>query len=159
MAAFLLRQHRGGRGANSWIAPPTSSKISGDLMRTVTPRSTCGHGRVLLDRAAGACRIPTRRSSGADAGDPEGQTYALWHRGEALSALGRDDLARTAGNEALAIATRNGHRGWTATSWRAIGIAEQNEGDPRAALARSSAPAPAEHLDLFACWAAARAAL
>ena len=66
----------------------------------------------------------------------------------------------SAGTEALAIATRIGHRGWTATSWRTIGLAEQCAGEHRAALrAFERSLAAAEHLDLFACWAAARAAL
>jgi len=134
---------------------------SGDLMRLVTPRSTRGHGLVLLDRAAdGLLDADAALDIARTLGHPEGQAYALWHRGEALAALGRAELALSAGTEALAIATRIGHRGWTATSWRTIGLAEQCAGEHRAALrAFERSLAAAEHLDLFACWAAARAAL
>jgi tetratricopeptide (TPR) repeat protein len=134
---------------------------SGDLMRTVTPRSTCGHGRVLLDRAAAGLADTERALDVARTlGHPEGETYALWHRSEALSALGRPDEALADGRTALAIAQRIDHRGWTATAWRAIGIAHQCRGDLPAALAafRHSLDRSA-NLDLFSCWAAARAAL
>jgi DNA-binding SARP family transcriptional activator/tetratricopeptide (TPR) repeat protein len=134
---------------------------SGDLMRLVTPRSTRGHGLVLLGRPAdGLLDADAALETARTLGHPEGQAYALWHRGEALAALGRAELALSAGTEALAIATRIGHRGWTATSWRTIGLAEQCGGDHRSALqAFEHSLAAAEHLDLFACWAAARAAL
>ena len=39
----------------------------------------------------------------------EGQAYALWHRSEALSALGRADEAEADAREALRLA--EGHRG------------------------------------------------
>ncbi|MEU7903588.1 AAA family ATPase [Actinoplanes sp. NPDC049118] len=134
---------------------------SGDLMRTVTPRSTCGHGRVLLDRAAQGLADTERALDVARTlGHPDGQTYALWHRSEALSALGRHDDALADGRAALAIAQRLHHRGWTATAWRAIGIALQNKGDLPAALdAFRRSLALCANLDLFGCWAAARAAL
>ena len=74
----------------------------------------------------------------------------LWHRAEALADA----------REALAIAQRIGHRGWTATSWRAIGIACQSRGDLESALdAFTASLTTSRHLDLFACWAAARSAL
>ncbi|NMO53891.1 AAA family ATPase [Actinoplanes sp. TBRC 11911] len=134
---------------------------SGDLMRTVTPRSTCGHGRVLLGRAAAGLADTERALDVARTlGHPEGETYALWHRSEARSALGRSDEALADGRSALAIAQRINHRGWTATAWRAVGIAHQCRGDLPAALAafRHSLEHSA-NLDLFSCWAAARAAL
>ena len=47
-----------------------------------------------------------------------------------------------------------------ATSWRPIGLGRQVGGDLEAALdAYEQSLALADHLDLFACWAAARAAL
>jgi hypothetical protein len=62
--------------------------------------------------------------------------------------------------EALTIARRLGHRGWTATSWRAVGIAQQTSGELDAALeAFGQSLACSEHLGLFASWAAARSAL
>jgi len=134
---------------------------SGDLMRTVTPRSTCGHGRVLLGRAAPGLADTERALDVARTlGHPDGETYALWHRSEALSALGRHDDALADGRAALAVAQRLHHRGWTATAWRAIGIAYQNEGDLPAALdAFQRSLDLSANLDLFGCWAAARAAL
>jgi tetratricopeptide (TPR) repeat protein len=134
---------------------------SGDLMRTVTPRSTRGHGLVLLNRAADGL-VDARRALdiARSLGHPEGQAYALWHCAEALAGLGRAEEAVAAGEEARALATRINHRGWTATSWRAIGLGRQVGGDLKAALAAyEQSLALADHLDLFACWAAARAAL
>jgi DNA-binding SARP family transcriptional activator len=134
---------------------------SGDLMRTVTPRSTCGHGRVLLDSAAeGLADTESALDVARTLGHPEGQSYALWHRSEALSALGRPDDALVDGRAALAIALRLHHRGWTATAWRAVGIAHQSAGDLPAALnAFRHSLDESANLDLFGCWAAARAAL
>ncbi|WP_090790879.1 AAA family ATPase [Asanoa ishikariensis] len=134
---------------------------SGDLMHAVTPRSTCGHGRVLLDRAAEGIADTERALDVARTlGHPEGETYALWHRAEALAALGRSAQALTDGREALAIASRLQHRGWTATAWRAIGIAHQSAGDLPAALkAFRESLGLSANLDLFGCWAAARAAI
>jgi tetratricopeptide (TPR) repeat protein len=93
-------------------------------------------------------------------GHPEGQAYALWHRAEALAALGRGEEAAAEAAEALAIATRIGHRGWTATAWRACGLAAQQRGElDRALQSFRSSLELSEHLGLFACWAAARAAI
>ena len=134
---------------------------SGDLVRVVTPRSTCGHALVFGGRAAdGLVATTDALELARTLGHPEGQAYALWHRTEALAALANPDEAMAEAREALAIATRLGHRGWTATSWRAIGIAAQAAGDLDEALrAFESSLAVSEHLDLFASWAAARAAL
>ena len=134
---------------------------SGDLMRTVTPRSTRGHGLVLLDHAAaGLADARQALEIARTLGHPEGQAYALWHCAEALAVLGQADEAVAAGEEARALATRIDHRGWTATAWRAIGLGRQVAGDLEAALAAyEQSLALADHLDLFACWAAARAAL
>ena len=130
-------------------------------MRTVTPRSTRGHGLVLLGRpAAGLADAQHALEIARTLGQPEGQAYALWHCAEALAALGRADEAVAAGQEARALATRIDHRGWTATAWRAIGLGRQAAGDLEAALAaHEQSLAAADHLDLFACWAAARSAL
>ncbi|MFD0578577.1 tetratricopeptide repeat protein [Dactylosporangium darangshiense] len=79
---------------------------------------------------------------------------------EARSALGHPAEALTDAREALSIAERLHHRGWTATAWRAIGLAHQCACDPEAALeAFRASLAHSANLDLFACWAAARAAL
>ena len=51
---------------------------SGDLMRLVTPRSTRGHGLVLLDRAAeGLLDADAALEIARTLGHPEGQAYAL----------------------------------------------------------------------------------
>ncbi|MFC5175282.1 BTAD domain-containing putative transcriptional regulator [Nocardioides taihuensis] len=159
MASFLGGDVAGGETALSRAAD--LFRDSGDLVRVVTPRSTAGHalvfegrpeeGLALVDEALGLAR---------DLGHPESQTYALWHRAEALAALRRADEATDAAAEALAIATRIGHRGWTATAWRAIGLAAQRRGDLDAALhAFRSSLRTSEHLGLFASWAAARTAM
>ena len=134
---------------------------SGDLLRVVTPRSTAGHGWVFAaDPATGLLRTTSALELARSLGHPEGQTYALWHTAEALAALDRGAEALAAGEEALAIAERIAHRGWTATAWRAVGIAHQSLGDPDAALGAFTASADASrHLNLFASWAAARRAL
>jgi DNA-binding SARP family transcriptional activator/tetratricopeptide (TPR) repeat protein len=134
---------------------------SGDLVRVVTPLSTSGHGLVFADEPAEAlARTSAALELARTLGHPEGQAYALWHRAEALAALGRGGEALEDGGEALAIAQRLGHRGWTATSWRALGVAYQSSGDLDSALhAFTESLNFSEHLDLFACWAAARSAL
>jgi DNA-binding SARP family transcriptional activator len=134
---------------------------SGDLLRVITPRSTAGHG--LIFGGVPLAGLELSRSAlelARTLGHPEGQTYALWHCAEALAATARTEEALAAAEEALAIALRIGHRGWTATAYRALGIARQAAGEPDDALAafRYSLDI-SEHLNLFACWAAARAAL
>jgi tetratricopeptide (TPR) repeat protein len=159
MATFL----EGGAGPGTRLLRQVANLFedSGDLMRVVTPRSTCGHGLVFMGRPGEGLREATSALEIARSlGQPEGQAYALWHRSEALSALGEGTSALEAGQEALAIATRIDHRGWTATAWRAIGIAEQSLDVPESALQsfRNSLEL-SENLDLFGCWALARAAL
>ena len=134
---------------------------SGDLMRTVTPRSTRGHGLVLLDQAAAGLADARRALEIARTlGHPEGQAYALWHCAEALAVLGRADEAVAAGEEARSI-------GHTDRPSRLDGdvLAGHRSGStgrrgPRGSPSSVRAVlALANHLDLFACWAAARAAL
>lgn len=134
---------------------------SGDLVHVVTPRSTAGHGLVFNDRAAaGLARATSALELARTLGHPEGQTYALWHCTEALAALGRTGEALDSGREALAIAHQVGHRGWTATAWRAVGIAHLSGNNLDSALhAFQSSLQLSEHLNLFASWAAARCAL
>ncbi len=134
---------------------------SGDLVRVVTPRSTAGHALVFAGQAEqGLVQITAALKLAETLGHLEGRAYALWHRTEALAALGRGAEATEDSTEALAIATRIGHRGWTATGWRAVGIAAQHRGDLDEALrAFRRSLELSEHLGLFACWAAARAAM
>ncbi len=134
---------------------------SGDLVRVVTPRSTAGHGLVFAaEPERGLAKTRAALELATALGHPEGQTYALWHTTEALAALHRADEALMCGLEALEIAERLGHRGWTATAWRAVGIAHQERGDPESALtAFGNSLEVSAHLNLFASWAAARCAL
>jgi tetratricopeptide (TPR) repeat protein len=135
---------------------------SGDLLRVVTPRSTRGHGLVFLARPAdGLAETTAALRLARDLDAPEGQAYALWHRSEALSGLGRTDEAEADACEALRIARTAGHRGWTATAHRALGIALQTRGDLDAAARAfaTQADVAGEALTLFASWAASRAAL
>ena len=68
----------------------------------VTPRSTRGHGLVFADRPAdGLAETDAALRLARDLDAPEGQAYALWHRSEALSALGRTDEAEADAREAL----------------------------------------------------------
>jgi tetratricopeptide (TPR) repeat protein len=135
---------------------------SGDLLRVVTPRSTRGHGLVFADLpAAGLTETEAALRLARELDSPEGQAYALWHRSEALSGLGRTDEAEQDAHEALRIAHTTGHRGWTATAHRALGIARQTAGDLDAAARAfaDSAAVAGDALTLFAAWAAARSAL
>jgi DNA-binding SARP family transcriptional activator len=159
MATFLDGDVRGGVTALRQVADLFED--SGDLVRVVTPRSTSGHASVFAGRAdEGLAATAAALDLARTLGHPEGQAYALWHRAEALAALGRPGEALADADEALAIATRLGHRGWTATSWRAVGIARQTAGDlPQALDAYLRSLDASEHLGLFASWAAARAAL
>ncbi|MFC5208749.1 BTAD domain-containing putative transcriptional regulator [Pseudonocardia sulfidoxydans] len=134
---------------------------SGDLLRVVTPRSTRGHGLVFLGRAdEGLDDTDAALRLARDLDSPEGVAYACWHRSEALSALGRTDEAETTAQEALDVARSLGHRGWTATAHRALGIALQTRGDLDGAAAEftESALVAGDSLTLFASWAAARLA-
>jgi tetratricopeptide (TPR) repeat protein len=133
---------------------------SGELLRAITPRSTRGHGLVFAgEPAAGLAETTAAVRLARELDTAEGQAYALWHRSEALSALGRADEAEADAREALRHA--DGHRGWTATGHRAVGIALSTRGELDAAGAAfaASAEVAGESLTLFASWAAARRAL
>jgi DNA-binding SARP family transcriptional activator/tetratricopeptide (TPR) repeat protein len=135
---------------------------SGDLLRAVTPRSTRGHGLLFGDAAAdGLAEASAALQLARDLDAPEGRAYALWHRSEALSALGRAAEAEADAREALRLARDVAHRGWTATAWRALGIAldAQHRLDEAAAAFAESGRVAGETLTLFASWAAARCAL
>jgi DNA-binding SARP family transcriptional activator len=135
---------------------------SGDLLHVVTPASTAGHALVFAaDPRAGLARTTAALELARSLGHAEGVTYALWHRSEALAALGQVDEAAGCAREALAVAGRLGHRGWTATALRALGIALRAGGDlPAAAQAfRRSLDTASGGLTLFSSWAAAQLAL
>lgn len=158
MATFLGGDVRGALDAFDRAAALFAD--AGDLIRVVTPRSTRGHGLVFLgDPARGLADIEEALQMARAVGHPEGEAYALWHRAEALTELGRHGEALASAHRALAIAEELGHRGWTATALRAVGIAHQAAGRPaeaEAAFRRSFACS--ENLGLFRSWAAARLA-
>jgi tetratricopeptide (TPR) repeat protein len=134
---------------------------AGELLRVITPRSTRGHGLVFLARAAeGLTETSAALRLARELDAPEGWSYALWHRSEALSALGRHAEAEADARESLDVAIRCAHRGWTATAYRALGIALQTRGslDEAVHAFEASAATAGEDLTLFASWAAARAA-
>jgi DNA-binding SARP family transcriptional activator len=133
---------------------------SGELLRVVTPRATRGHGLVFADQAAaGLDETSAAVRLARELDTAEGQAYALWHRSEALSALGRPDEAEADAREAMRLAAD--HRGWTATAYRALGIAlvARGELDDAAAAFSTSAEVAGDSFTLFASWAAARRAL
>ena len=134
---------------------------SGDLLRVITPRSTAGHGLIFGGvPLAGLELTESALDLARTLGHPEGQTYALWHCAEALADAGRIDEGLAAAGDALAIAQRIGHRGWTATAYRALGVARQAAGELVDALAAFECSLDVSaNLNLFASWAAARAAL
>lgn len=159
MATFLDGNIAGGLAAFDRVARLFA--VAGDLLRVVTPRSTRGHGLVFarapLDGLADAHEaLELARSLG----NPEGEAMAGWHYSEALTACHRIGEAAAAAADALATAKRLGHRGWTATALRALGVARQAEGDLSGAHdAFRRSLATSEHLPLFASWAHARLAL
>jgi tetratricopeptide (TPR) repeat protein len=159
MATFLAGEVH--RGTQLLQRAADLFEDSGELLRVITPRSTAGHGLVFAGAPVGGLELTTSALELARTlGNPEGQTYALWHGTEALVAAGRTDEALAAADEALAIAERIGHRGWTATAYRALGIARQAVGELDAALAAfQSSLAVSENFNLFASWAASRTAL
>lgn len=159
MGRFLAGDIRGAIDAFDRVA--NLFEDAGDLLRVVTPRSTRGHAYVFAAQPDRALTDTTEALELARTlGHPEHQSYALWHRSEALSAGGQLGEARQSALEALALAEEIGHRGWTATAWRALGIAHQTTGQlDDAAHAFEQSLALSEHLSLFASWAASRLAL
>ncbi len=158
MARFLGGDIRG--GIEELRRSGDRFEDSGELLRVVTPRSTSGHALVFAGRPVEGLALSLAALELArQLGYPEGEAYALWHCAEAAAASGRSEESSSYAKEALATATRIGHRGWTATGWRAVGIAAEAGGDLGAALAAyRSSLALSEHLDLFASWAASRIA-
>ncbi|HSK61802.1 MAG TPA: BTAD domain-containing putative transcriptional regulator [Actinomycetospora sp.] len=133
----------------------------GDLLRVVTPRSTRGHALLFADRPEGALTDTADALELARSLDhPEGEAYASWHRSEALTAAGRVDEATVTAERGLALARRIRHRGWIATTSRALGIAYEAAGDLAGAKdAFHSSLEAAAPFPLFTSWAHARLGL
>lgn len=133
----------------------------GRLFRVVQPLSTAGHGSVFQDCADEGLKLTQRALELARSlGDREGTSFALWHGSEALAALGEVAPALAWAQEALEIAIDIGHRGWTATGHRAVGVAHLAAGDLDAAEQAFLASLGVSHnLPLFGSWARSRLAM
>lgn len=159
MRTFLAGHIRAGVQAFGEIADLFEE--TGDFFRSITPRSTRGHGLVHMDQPREALTdIERALEVAADLRHREMTCYCLWHRSEALAALGRGDEAIVAAETSLRIAKELNHREWTAASLRGLGIAQTAAGDLASAEATfREALEAAEGLPLFESWAAARLAL
>jgi DNA-binding SARP family transcriptional activator len=133
---------------------------SGDLLRIVVPRSTRGHGLVFMDRPReGLDEIDRALAVAEEIGHAESVAYCLWHRCEALAALGEPGKAISDGERALVIAERLRHREWQAASMCGLGVAHLADNDLAAAehvLRRALETAAG--IPVFTTWAAARLA-
>lgn len=134
---------------------------SGNLLRVVTPRSVCGHARVFGGRPAdGLADVEEALEIALSLGYREGEAVCRWHRSEALTALGRLDDAVREARRGSEVARAAGHRGWTAMTSRALGIALEAAGDLRGAeTACRLAVESSVNFPLSECWAHARLAL
>jgi DNA-binding SARP family transcriptional activator len=134
---------------------------SEELLRWWDPGATRGHALVFAARPAdGLTEIDQALSRARAVGHPAVHCGCLWHRSEALSALGRSDEASESAQAAVEIADRIGHAEWTAAALRGLGIALQTAGDlagAESAFERSRQAAPDNAL--FAAWASARLGL
>lgn len=159
MATFLDGRITDGVAAFDQVAHDFESQ--GELLRVITPRSTRGHGLLFMDRPReGLAEIDRALALARMLGHAEGITFAQWHRSEVLAALGQLDEGQEAATEALEIAHRLDHRGWTATALLGVGtIQAAAEDTPAAATTFRNALQTAHGLPLFASWAAARLGL
>lgn len=180
-ALALFEQHGNARGAAAILDGRAMSKFlagniaeavemfdrvarlfldAGELLRICTPRSTHGHGQVFMAQPeAGLRQIDAALELARSLGHAEGEAYGLWHRSEALAALGRTAESVAAAQESLALARHLGHREWTAGALRGLGIAWEAAGNlEQAETTFRQSLHEAEHLPLFASWAAARLA-
>lgn len=132
-----------------------------ELLRWWDPRAARGHALVFAARPAdGLAEIDLALGRARAVGHPGLNCGCLWHRSEALSALGRPDEAGESAQAAVEIADRIGHAEWSAAALRGLGIARQTAGDlagAESAFERSRRAAPDNAL--FAAWASARLAL
>ncbi|WP_322937774.1 BTAD domain-containing putative transcriptional regulator [Nocardioides bizhenqiangii] len=135
---------------------------NGNLLRAVTPRSTRGHGLVFAARPQeGLADTTAALELTRSLGYAEGEAMVLWHHAEALLACGRPEEAREVAESGVTRARGLGHRGWTATTLRALGIARAALGDLDGARAafEESVRTSGEHLLMFRSWGHSRLAL
>lgn len=132
-----------------------------ETLRLWNPRATRGHVLVLLgEPAAGLAEIDTALAWARGIDHPVMHSSCLWHRSEALAALGRPTEASEAAEAGLVIARQVGHAEWTAASLRGLGVAWQAAGDlDRAEAAFRGALDASGAIPLFAGWASARLGL
>lgn len=132
-----------------------------ELLRWWDPRAARGHALVFAARPTdGLAEIDQALRRARAVGHPALHCSCLWHRSEALSALGRSDEAGESAQAAVEIADRIGHAEWSAAALRGLGIARQTAGDlagAESAFERSQRAAPDN--TLFAAWASARLAM
>ena len=130
----------------------------GEVLRLWSPRATRGHALAFLGRAAdGLTEIEETLAWARVVRHPATEAECLWHRTEALAALGQGAEAMEAAGQAAEIAARIGHAEWTAAAHRGLGIACETAGLPELAESayRRSLEA-AGGIPLFRAWAAAR---
>ena len=135
---------------------------NGNLLRVVTPRSTRGHGLMFANRPTdGLVETSAALQLARSLGYAEGEAMVLWHHAEVLVGCGRQEEALPVAEAGRALAQRLGHRGWTATTSGAVGIARAALGDLAGAVTafEESLRASGEHLVMFRCWGHARLAL
>jgi tetratricopeptide (TPR) repeat protein len=130
----------------------------GEVLRLWSPRATRGHALAFLGQAAdGLAEIEETLAWARAARHPAVEAECLWHRAEALAALGQGSRAIESATEAAGIATRIGHAEWTAAAYRGLGIACEAAGLPgHAESAYRRSLQAAEGMPLFRAWAAAR---
>ena len=130
----------------------------GEMLRLWSPRATRGHALAFLGRAAdGLAEIDETLAWARAARHPAVEAECLWHRAEALAALGQAADAMEAAEQAAGIAARIGHAEWAAAAHRGLGIACEAAGLPsRAESAYRRSLEAAEGIPLFRAWAAAR---
>jgi tetratricopeptide (TPR) repeat protein len=130
----------------------------GEVLRLWSPRATRGHALAFLGRAAdGLAEIDETLASARAARHPAVEAECLWHRAEALAALGQGADAMEAAEQAAGIAARIGHAEWAAAAHRGLGIACEAAGLPsRAESAYRRSLEAAGGIPFFRAWAAAR---
>lgn len=134
---------------------------AGTLARVVTPLSTKGHALVFMGKPVEALAATGEALAIAlSLGERENESYARWHRSEALSALGRTAGAVESASHSLEIAESLGHREWTVAALRALGIAFRVADDLDASeQAHRRGLSMSEGIPLFSTWHAANLAL
>jgi DNA-binding SARP family transcriptional activator/tetratricopeptide (TPR) repeat protein len=135
---------------------------SGNLLRVVTPRSTCGHGLWFAGRAhEGLAHTSAALELARTLGYAEGEAMVLWQHAGVLVGCGRPNEGIAAASQGVDLAKRIGHRGWTACTLRALGVARAAVGDLSGAAAAldESVSTSGEHLSMFTSWSQAHLTL